>query len=429
MKVAAAGIAAACLLAMSLPLGAWAREAISPGETLDLETCIAISLENHPSILGAAGDLKASTSRIDGARSGYYPQVSASSSVARNHPADTSEKRGTTGNEHRNSVDLSQNIYDFGRTSTQVQVQSLGAEASRDDLRDTARQVVFAVKQAYYGILQSRQDRDAYAETVRILQLHLDQARNFYSVGIRSKIDVTSAEVNLGGARLGLLNAENGIRTARIALNNAMGMPDAPPFEIRDESGYREYKADLSQSLESAYGKRPDLQAAKARTDAAKRSVDLARAGYYPRLSGNAGYAFSGSDYPLDEGWSVGASLDFPLFNGFLTRSQVEEARGNLQAAEAGVRLVRQNIRLDVEQAYYNLLTVREKITVAELTLRHARENRGLAMGRYSSGVGSSIEVADAVMAEALAGRSYNNALYEHRMAVASLEKAMGGDR
>jgi outer membrane protein len=430
LRMKKAGLAVVCLLlSVLMPGHACSQEAIAPGDTLDMERCISMALEHHPGLLGAAGNLKASTSRVQEAKSGYYPQVSASSSYARTHPADTSDKKGTTGSLYLNSVDVSQNIFDFGRTSTQVKVESLGAEASRDDLQDTARQVVFDVKLAYYSILQARLGMDTYAEAVRILQLHLDQARNFYRVGIKSKIDVTNAEVNLGQARLNLLNTQNRLVIARISLKNAMGMPDAPAFEVRDEPGYREYPADLGSALQKAYEERPDLLSAQARKDAAKRSVDLEGKGYYPTLSGNAGYGLSGRDYPLDEGWSVGASLNFPLFNGFLTRSRVEEARGNLQAAEANVMLVRQSIRFDVEQAYYNLQNIREKIQLADLTLRQARENRELAMGRYSTGVGSSIEVADAVMTEVDARTTYNITLFEYRVAVASLEKATGGNR
>jgi outer membrane protein len=421
--------AALFLFCILMPGAACPQETVLPGETLDLGHCITIALAHHPGMLGAEGGLKASTSRVDEARSGYYPQVSAASAYSRSHPADTTDKKGVTGNNYLNSVDVSQNIFDFGRTSTQVKVQSLGAEASRGDLSDTERQVVFDVKLAYYTILQAKLGRDNYTEAVRILQLHLDQARKFYSVGIKSKIDVTNAEVNLGQARLNFLNSENRLVLAKISLKNAMGLPDAPTFDVADEPGYREYPAELASALQKAYEQRPDLISAQARKEASKRSVDLAGKDYYPTLSGNAGYGWSGSDYPLDEGWSVGVTLDFPLFNGFLTRSRVEEARGNLQTAEAQVLLVKQNIRLEVEQAYYNLQNVREKISLAELTLRQAKENRELAMGRYSSGVGSSIEVADAVLTEVDAKTAYNVTLFEYRLAVASLEKATGENR
>ncbi len=126
-------------------------------------------------------------------------------------------------------------------------------------------------------------------------------------------------------------------------------------------------------------------------------TVDQAQTGHYPELSGNAGYGWTGRDFPLENQWSVGASLNFPLFNGFLTTLQVAEARANLVKAKANEDAVRQ-----------------------------ARENRELSQGRYDSGVGGSIEVTDALPSEIKAETASINSLYFYRLAIANLEKAMG---
>lgn len=413
-------------LLIALPGAAAGQDPIKPGDTLGIDRCISIALSHHPNLLGAKGSLKASRSRVSEAKSGYYPQVNASSAYTRSHDADSNDKQGSTQNGFENSVDLEQTIFDFGRTSSAVKVQSSYAQASRADLDDTVRQVVFGVKLAYYGILRSRQSREAYAEAVRQLQLHLEQARRFYEVGIKARIDVTNAEVNLGQARLNLVNVENALRVAKLALNNAMGMPDAPGFEIREETTGPDYLIDLETALKKGYEQRPDLQSARAKQEAAKRSIDLARRAYYPVLSGNAGYGYAGEEYPLDEEWTFGATLNFPLFTGFLTKYRAEEAQANFETAQADEALVRQNVRFDIEQAFYDLKTSREKISLASLTVKQARENRELALGRYASEVGSPIEVADAVASEVSAKTSYSAALFDYRLAIARLQKAMG---
>ncbi|MGO9146084.1 MAG: TolC family protein [Desulfomonilia bacterium] len=117
-----------------------------------------------------------------------------------------------------------------------------------------------------------------------------------------------------------------------------------------------------------------------------------AQTGYYPVLSGNAAYGWSGLNYLLDKEWTVGATLNFPLFSGFLTRSQVEEAGANLEVARANEEYVRQGIRFDIEQAYSNLTQAREEIVLAEVSVKQAKENRELAQGRYAAGVGNTIE-------------------------------------
>jgi outer membrane protein TolC len=417
------------ILVVLLPLVTSAAEEIKPGETLDLSRCIAISLKNHPTIKGAAGSLNASQSKISQARSGYYPQADLSSGYSRIHPSGTSGNLGswnTSYDNYQGSLNLNGTILDFGKTSVQTDVQSLGAEAARADLDNTTSQVVLGVKQAYYGILQSMQSRDAYAQEVAQFRQHLDQAKKFYEVGTKPKTDVTKAEVDLSQARLNLLKADNSLRIARISLNNAMGVPDAPAYEVEDSTAYQDYPIDLATALSRGYEARPDLVSATAKREAAERSIDLARTGYYPVLSGNAGYGWTGQDFPLDKQWTVGAALNFPLFSGFLTRSQVEEARANLIVAKANEDNIRQGIRFEVEQAYYTLKNAREGIVLAEVSVEQAKENRELAQGRYEAGVGNSIEAADAVVLEINSKTANANALYYYRLSIANLERAMG---
>ena len=100
-------------------------------------------------------------------------------------------------------------------------------ESVRSDLSTTENTTVLTVKQAYYGVLQARRNRDVAADVIRQFQLHLDQAKGFYDVGTKAKIDVIKAEVDLSNAKLSLINAENSLKIAWVNLNNAMGVPDA----------------------------------------------------------------------------------------------------------------------------------------------------------------------------------------------------------
>jgi outer membrane protein TolC len=114
------------------------------------------------------------------------------------------------------------------------------------------------------------------------------------------------------------------------------------------------------------------------------------------------------------------------LFSGFLTRHQVAEARSNLYALRADEESVQQQILLDVRQAYLNLQAAEASISTAELGLRSAQENMDLANGRYEAGVGSPVEVTDAFAAFANAQVAYTGALYDYKIAQATIEQAMG---
>jgi outer membrane protein TolC len=407
-------------------------EQILPGEMITLERSIGIALKKNPAIVAAFNVVEAGKSRVGEARSSYYPQISAQGGYTRISPMQSTPTgtflRQNNYDQYSGSVTVSQNLIDFGKTSSQVNISKYNLQASRFDLNTTSDQVIFNVKQAYYNVLQSRRSRDVTADIVKQFQQHLDQAKGFYEVGTKAKIDVTKAEVDLSNARLNLIRAENAVKISWIVLNNAMGMPQAPEYTIEDDLAVHKFEITFDDALTRAYENRPDLKALVAKREAAQEAVGLARTGYYPVLNGSATYGRSGEelDSSLDHGWSAGVVLTVPLFSGFLTSHQVAEAKSNLYVLKANEETLRQQVLLDIQSAYLNLQQANDSIATAELAVQQAQENLDLANGRYAAGVGSPIEVTDAFAAYSDAQASYTNALYSYKIAQASIEQAMG---
>lgn len=411
---------------------------ITAGETLTISHCLDIALKKNPNIVAAMNNVEINRSRVGEARSNYYPQLSATGAYSRINPVP-----GTAAaplgirqrfNEYTGSVDLNQNIYDFGKTSSSVDVSKYNLESSRSDLSTSQDTIILGVKQAYYGVLQAKRNRDVAADVIKQFQLHLDQAQGFYDVGTKARIDVIKAEVDLSNANLSLINAENAFKISRITLNNAMGVPDPPEYTIEDNLSFQQYAITLEEATTRAFENRPDLQSVIAKRQAAEANINLASSGYYPVLSGNASYLSGAQDVPpsalehggLDRGWQVGVALTIPLFSGFLTSHQVAEARSNLYVLKANEESLRQQILLDVRQAYLNLQAAEASISTADLASKQAKENLDLANGRYTAGVGSPIEVSDAFATYVTAQATHTGALYNYKIAQASIERAMG---
>jgi len=433
-------ISFALLLLFIVPFKADAEDIIRKDELLTLQRCVEIALRKHPTIVAAEKNVSASQSRVYEAKANYYPQIAANAGYSRIKPLTGAQRLVSTGidgtsasnlnnafDQFTGSLTLSQNIYDFGKTSSQVDIQKFNLDASSSNLETTIEQVLLNVKQAYYGVLRAQRNRVVAIDTVKQFQLHLDQAKGFYEVGTRPKFDVTKAEVDLSNAKLALIKSENTLKVSNVTLNNAMGVPDAPDYTVEDNLAFQKYEITFAQAVETAYKNRPDLKSAIATSKSFERSVDFAKTGYYPVLTGNASYDRSDTVFfPSGEGWSAGVALSFPIFSGFLTKHQVEEAKANFGAAKANEEALRQSILLDVQQAYLNLLVAEESISNTELTVKQATENLEIANGRYAAGVGNPIEVSDAEVSLAVAKTAYNQSLYDYKVAHASIEKAMG---
>jgi outer membrane protein len=417
-------------LILMIPFEVKAEEIIKKGESLNLERCTEIALKRQPVIIAAKGTANANQSKIGEAKANYYPQINWTSSASRTSVGTRSsygfETRSVIFNSYSSGVTLNQDIFDFGKTASQVEIQRLNYDSSLSDLENVSKQIIFNVKQTYYGVLQAKRNRDVSLEAVKQFQQHLEQAKGFYEVGTKPKFDVTKAEVDLSNAKLNLIKAENAVRIAVANLNNTMGVPDSPEYEIEDNLSFKKYEITFDDAVSSAYQNRPDLKSIIVKKQAAESSIELAKKDYYPVLTGTAGYEYAGNTFPLEKGWNIGATLSFPIFSGFLTKYQMDGAKANLNVLRANEESLRQGVFLEVQQAYLNLKEAEESIPTAELGVKQAEENFEIANGRYAAGVGNPIEVTDAEVLLANAKLSYIQALYNYKVSRASLEKAMG---
>jgi len=403
---------------------------------LTVSQCIDIALRTNPNILAALYSVDVSKEQVGVARSNYYPQLSAQASADRIKPYAGTAIAIVNGQpvygaytQYAGSVVLNQTILDFGKTSSSVGISKYNLESSRMNLNATEDTTILSVKQAYYAVLQAKRNLDVAADVIKQYQLHLDQAQGFYKVGTNAKIDVITAEVNLSNAKLALINADNTLKISWVTLRNSMGVPDAPEFTIEDNLSFHKYDITLEDAATRAFENRPDLKSVISQVHAAEENISLQRTGYYPVLSGNASYTKEEiylAPYTSGTTWDVGVALTIPLFNGFLTDHQVAGAKSNLYLLKANEETLRQQIILDVRQSYLNLLAAEASISAAKLSADESTENLALANGRYTAGVGSTIEVSDAFATYVSAEAAYNAALYNYKIAQASIENAMG---
>jgi|WetSurMetagenome_2_1015567.scaffolds.fasta_scaffold04089_7 outer membrane protein len=406
-------------------------EAIKKGEALTLSRCIEIALSKQPSMLASMFTVSSYESKIGQAQSGYFPQINLSGEYNRLRSLSSSNSISATNktyDQYIGTATVTQLIYDFGKTPTQVNIAKLNADASRSDFETTRATTIQTVKQAYYGLLKAQKNMDVARETVSQYEQHLDQAKGFFEVGTKPKYDVTKAEVDLSNARLNLITVDNALKIARVTLNNAMGLPDAADYKIVDSLTPVKKDVTLNQSITVALQNRPEILATGHRVNAAEKNITLAQKGFFPVISGAAAYnRGSFNEMTLrNDGWNAGIMISIPIFSGFLTHHQVKEAEATYNAAKANYELLKLNVILEVEQAYLNMTAAADKIPASELAQRQASENLEIANGRYAAGVGNPIEVTDAQVSYTNAKTTYIQALYDYNISVANLEKSMG---
>jgi len=397
---------------------------------LTLADCIRAAVERNPRTRGSWQSARAAAARVGEERAAYLPTVDARAETARGKSVSIdSDKENDTRTSHAAGIDVGYLLFDGGARRARVK----GAEAAllEADFRHntTLQDVALSVEESYYGLLGAQWLLKVASETVKRTQYQMDLARARYDAGLVTRADVLRAETQRAEAELLLVQARNGVQIVHGRLARAMGLPVHSVFEVAelpDESRGEELPR-IEQLLDEAARQRPELHAALARIDTNRSEVARGRAAYWPTLS--AGLSAGRKDtkfVPERDEWSVGLSLNYPLFDGFERGYRLQRARADLARAMADHADLLQGIELEVWTAYWRLIESAEAVEAAAKLTASATESARLAEGEYKSGVVSIIGLIDAQTAQTEAEHRLVRSRLDWYTAKARFERAVG---
>ena len=339
----------ALLLATSYPVLSQAADTPAPvqplpaqttspqaANVLTLDDAIQIALDNHPSIKASRERIGAQQAVLGQQMAAYYP------TIAMNNFYQTSTQVGSNVGATNRAFDtvvsrtgVNMMLYNFGKREGTVQAAQDTLDATGFNYKTTVDGVILGVKQAYYFYLGAKAIVAVREETVKSRQLLVNQARGFYEVGTRARIDVVRAESNLYTAEADLIAARNAMQLAWVSLKNAMGLRVLPERPLVEEAIVTTVPYTLDQARELAFESRPELKSFEAQRRAQDQTIAAARRGHLPDLVFDANYRRSGTSaaesntFPLQGAWQAQVSLVIPIFDGFRTTNRVEETLRN----------------------------------------------------------------------------------------------------
>lgn len=317
-----------------------------------LQDCINIALKKNPEILASKATVNKSFFKIGEARSGYFPQIDLSLGYQRSY---LENKIGEEySKQYSAQMSLSQTLFDFGKTSKQVEIQQQFYKATEWQDRDTVLQTIYSVKESYYSMLKAKKQKETAQEVLKQAQRHLDLAKGFYEVGLKPKIEVTKAEVELSNAKLNLITAEKQLSQALLNLKVAMGAVDMPDFDIKDED-YAVRKLNENEAIQIAIERNPQLQAIKFNKQASISTKELVKKEYFPTFTGSASYGYLNEDFPLDKRWTVFFQMSLPLFSGWSTTYRLKQAESDIVYYSSKEDSLRQQITSQIKKSFCSI--------------------------------------------------------------------------
>lgn len=396
---------------------------------ISLEECMKFALGNNPRIQAAMQDVFASDARIRQAWAAYFPQFGWQTGYTKIKQLQLSDALGrnlTFNYWVLGQISASQMLYDFGVTQNQVTIRKLDSQGYKITLTGTVNDVLCEVKKSYYYLQYAIEAKKVAEDMVAKYAAFYDQAKAFYKVGTKPKVDVTIAEVNLSNAKLNLIQAENAVDIAMAKLNNTMGLPYSNKYKVTETLRYEPCDITLDSAIKTAQTSRPEFQLAEVKVEEAKQNVKLVKKSYFPQLTIEGQYQIGGSHPTSNYGYNYGGYLNFPTINGMLIKNEIKEAQALYSREQSNAINTKNNIYYEIQESYYSLTEKKNKIPVAFLGLKQAKENYELSYGRYKVGVGNPIELKDAQVQYQNAMLTYYQTMYDYNAAKATLEKSIG---
>lgn len=401
---------------------------VSANKIISVDDCVKLALENNPSIVSQMMNRDIYKNKIAQAWSNYFPTLNAGMSYSKNDMLMTNfnfpMQKYTLWNTPQ--VGFNQLLFDFGKTSTTARISKKTYEAAEDSLQGNINDIIYQVKNSYYNLLYAMQQVAVYEDTVANYEVHLKQAKAYYDIGTKAKIDVTTAAYNLDNAKLSLIQARNSVDMSYAQLNNAMGLPEYADYEIKEKLTSRKYDVIFDDSLKTAYEQRPQLLAAKKKMEGSELLIRASKVAFLPDVKGFGTYTNGGKKPGSDYSYQIGAQVAYQNVNLMLLKNQVDEAKLTYSKDKADYETQRQSVYLEVKQAYIQFKNSQESIPVALSSMKQAKEQYDLASGRYKVGMGDAVELKDAENTYRNSQLAYYNTLTQYNITAANLEKVVG---
>jgi len=388
----------------------------SAAPTLTLEQCLEIALRDSPRVRAAFEREQAAQARINQARALPQPVVS--------YDSDLQPRPFQFRASGESYLGVTQAFEYPGRRSVRAAIARGEADQTRTDTDLARLELRFDVTVAFDALLLAR-EKLAYAEqNLALAQDFLEKTELKHRAGDIPEVEVIRARVEAAQAARAVRAAASEVSLARASLNFLLARPASAPLEVSGSLARPPAPLDLSVLQEMARRGRPDLRRMElelARLDLERRQASLTNV---PDVD------FGFSTHRIEgepRTWDVTLSAAVPLFWWQPKKGVVAEADARRRAGAHELELLRERISLDVEQAHLTALTTRAQIAAFEQDiLGPASRVYDMLLFSFQQGEIGSIELIDARRTLSQARQAYADALYEHSIALATLEKSVG---
>lgn len=411
----------------------FACRSVAFATTYSIQEAVEKALRDNPTIAASQAETNAAIAKQKGARGSFGPQISGYYGYTR-----LQEKAA-------HSTSFEHDGYHYGITAEQPLFRGFATLASYEkaginkELKEAQQEqasllLIESVQKHFFRYIAAQEVVRSAEDAVERLREQRNVAQGFYDVGLRPKLDILQAEVNLSEAESQLIVAQNTAAIEKAQLHTLLGLPVESPARYKGELVLVPFEKNFEECLAQAYALRPDVLMAHYLVAAAKQDIIVSKSGFYPQVDATWSWRTAGSEPDAAgssgqnsfSGWDAGVQAQMSLFSGGSTYYSVQEQQHRHRKVKADEQALLQQVAFEIKSGVLNIFDSYKRVSVAQATLVQAKEAYTMALARYEAQVGTNVDVLDAQAALTAAEASLTEAKASYLIAFASLNKAMG---
>lgn len=375
---------------------------------LTLEEAVEMGIKNSKNLRVDAAKISQATADLLEAKNRQLPDFKLSGSYLRlgNATVDLMFLAPTSGNASPSpssaligQANLSLPLYAGGRIKYGIQSATFLVEASKLNTENDKLAIAYNISQAYNNLFKASQAIKVLEENLSASGKRDETFLKLENNGLLARNDRLKANLQTSNIELQLLEAKNNYSIASINMDLLLGLPDGTELKV-DENYINENHENnfVDYYLKTAYENRRDLKALDLQRKAAALGTKSSKAEYLPNIALTGGYI--AADVPkiltAYNVVNIGVGINYNIGNLWKKNSSYVKAQAVEEELSANNDLLNDQIKLEVNKDYQNLLFADQKIAVYQKAAEQAEENSRITQNKYDNGLSTITELLDA---------------------------------
>ncbi|HAQ21256.1 MAG TPA: transporter [Prolixibacteraceae bacterium] len=309
------------------------------------------------------------------------------------------------------SLNSNVTIWNGFTLTNSIKMADMDLRASLEEMKKAKDDIMLNIAASYLEILFADELVVVAEDLLKITQLQIDRTTKLVEAGSLAKGSLLEIEAQYAREELNVVNAQNRLQLAYLALYQLLEVPSTESFKI-EKPTLPEIGANLSllnsmDVFRNAVQLKPAVKGAEFKLESARKQLLIAKGGLMPTLSFGGNYynfynnkytdrygnkLLFDSQFKTNERYGFGASLNIPIFNRYQAKTGVKNAQIQLENTELQLQNTKNLLRKDIEQSYTNALAAFKRYIANQKTVVSSKEAFRYTEEKFNVGMINSVE-------------------------------------